>query len=430
MRPFISVVLGTLLLNSLLYVVYVMWLSDSLEDYKFRQLNQDLEYQLQQAREVFSNKTEAQWQPTAYSLQSRTDTGVNVYRLDSKEVSDDTRTLLADPVNAKGVIDPYMPYVYLPLGQSHVLEIGPIMLNNWQGFLGELILIYGATLVNVLGLLWLYRWQSERLLRAKKAVQASSYFTGQPSPNSIDGLQRDLKNLLHQFEQLDQQHQQRIINQQDLLHGVAHEFRSPMARIQFALDMLADADQQQSTELRQQIESNLNELNTLVKELLSYSRLKSKNTHLDLQQVDVEEVVQQCINDLQPIYPEIQFSYQQNAPLLIDADDWLLKRALINVMRNAARYAVKNVELVALAQPNQRKLTINDDGPGIPPGKRERIFEPFTRLDSSRSRDSGGSGLGLAITKAILDKHGATISVDNNDLGGASMQISFNQQVS
>jgi len=426
MRVFLTAASWILLINSLFYVGFILGLSDTIENYKFKQLNKDLEEHLQNAATLFKGLSEEQWQPTAYAFQSKTATGVNVYNLKNTEVSPELREMLADPVNKDGVIDPYTPYIYLPLGNSHVLEIGPITISNWQSFLGELLLIGFASLSSILTLLWLSRWQQQRIARTNRIIAESHYGDSTSQAQSLNQVPNQIQQLLQNIEQSDSAYQQRIINQQDLLHGVAHEFRSPMARMQFALDMLSDADAEESEKLKQQIENNLQELDHLVKELLSYSRIKSQNTQLEQQDVELNLLIQDCFSSLTQLYPETQFSSSVTTPISVKGDETLLKRALINILRNAARYAQSQVNIEHTIDNSILELEINDDGPGIPPGKRERIFEPFTRLDNSRSRDSGGSGLGLAITKAILDKHQVAINVESNPLGGASFHLRFN----
>jgi len=98
---------------------------------------------------------------------------------------------------------------------------------------------------------------------------------------------------------------------------------------------------------------------------------------------------------------------------------------IVNLLRNAGRFATSICRVSLYFTENEVTLIIEDDGVGIPPGKTERIFEPFTRLDPSRSRDSGGCGLGLAIVDSIIKKHNGVIEVVNGKLSGACFQITL-----
>ncbi|HET7737794.1 MAG TPA: ATP-binding protein [Tepidiformaceae bacterium] len=99
-----------------------------------------------------------------------------------------------------------------------------------------------------------------------------------------------------------------------------------------------------------------------------------------------------------------------------------LARAIRNVLENAIRHAASRVT-VSLAEGATVRLTIEDDGPGVPPGERERIFDRFQRLDSARTRHDGGAGLGLAISRAVIERHGGRITVDAAQGGGARFVI-------
>ncbi len=214
----------------------------------------------------------------------------------------------------------------------------------------------------------------------------------------------------------------------DLLHGVAHEFRSPMARLSFALDM-AEAEQPKPAvkELIEQMSQALTELDMLVKEVLNYSRLEHGVSELKREEVSVSETVKKIIEQQQQLHPQLFFE-DLSADTTIIVDSQLFHRAVVNLVRNAARFAESRVRINCQHHVIGFLFTVEDDGPGIPPGKRARIFEPFTRLDPSRSRDSGGSGLGLAIVKSISTLHQGRVEVSDSPLGGALFTLRWPQK--
>ncbi len=114
----------------------------------------------------------------------------------------------------------------------------------------------------------------------------------------------------------------------------------------------------------------------------------------------------------------------------MSGDNGQLERLARNLVDNAARHAHGTVALVLDEGPAGVVLAVEDDGEGIPPADRERIFERFVRLDSSRSSDAGGSGLGLAIVAEIAAAHGATITVGDSALGGTRFSVRFPVQPS
>jgi two-component system OmpR family sensor kinase len=114
------------------------------------------------------------------------------------------------------------------------------------------------------------------------------------------------------------------------------------------------------------------------------------------------------------------------APGDVTGDQRLLMRAIGNVLRNARKYAKTRIHLSArTAGAGAVEIVVEDDGPGIPETERERIFEPFYRLDRSRDRATGGFGLGLSIARKAVELHGGTIVAGASPLGGASFAITL-----
>jgi len=263
-----------------------------------------------------------------------------------------------------------------------------------------------------------------------------SHINNRFDKNDSRATDTDYTNVLQQLNDIDNfivqekaSHHQHYEDLRDLLHGVAHEFRSPMARASFALDMAEnemeteDIDLASVRTLHTEMESALSELDGLVKEVLSYSRLEHGKGDLDYELTSIHSVVQGVLGKQKLLNTQTEFKVVCDSveleTLSVNVDRRLFYRALINLVRNAARFSEHRVQVSWRVVGSQFELKVEDDGSGIPPGKRIRIFEPFTRLDLSRSRDSGGAGLGLAITKSISALHGGTIEVGDSILGGA-----------
>jgi signal transduction histidine kinase len=102
-----------------------------------------------------------------------------------------------------------------------------------------------------------------------------------------------------------------------------------------------------------------------------------------------------------------------------------LSRAVANVLRNAVRYAKTRVQLSIEKSGDRTVIRVDDDGPGVPPEQRSRLFEPFTRIENSRERESGGVGLGLAIVKSVAEWHGGEARISDSPLGGARVSITW-----
>ncbi|HEY1043477.1 MAG TPA: ATP-binding protein [Telluria sp.] len=211
--------------------------------------------------------------------------------------------------------------------------------------------------------------------------------------------------------------------QRNLLHSVSHEVRTPIARLEFGLELLRSAARDPALEKRiAAMEGDLRELNGLVNELLGMTKLDSR-PQLDIGQVDVKELLQGLAAALAPAPAQLDMELPDGLPPL-PADRRLLARALDNLLRNAQKYSDGHVAVSAHASGKVLSITVEDNGPGIPEEERERIFEPFYRIDRSRDRATGGFGLGLSIVQKAVALHGGSVEIGSSSrLGGASFTV-------
>jgi two-component system OmpR family sensor kinase len=213
--------------------------------------------------------------------------------------------------------------------------------------------------------------------------------------------------------------------QKSLLHAVSHELRTPIARLEFALELLRDAAQDPALGKRiTAMEGDVRELNSLVNELLAMAKLE-RQPGLQAVAFDADAMLRHCLGEIETPEGGPQLSLQLPASLgNARGDERLLGRAIGNLLRNALKYAERQIVLSGSRLPDGRlEFIVEDDGPGIPAEERARIFEPFYRLDRSRDRASGGFGLGLSIAQQAVKLHGGTIEIDQSDLGGARFRI-------
>jgi two-component system OmpR family sensor kinase len=218
-------------------------------------------------------------------------------------------------------------------------------------------------------------------------------------------------------------------SQKNLLHSVSHELRTPIARLQFALELLdlhnddpAPGAPDRSKRIKA-MDGDLAELNELVNELLSMSKLDNA-TEPQRALFEVEPVLRECADGLHPRPAALHVELGSRLGS-IDGDRRLLARAVGNLLRNAQKYAAHTVALSARHDGGLLEILIDDDGPGIPEEESERIFEPFYRLDRSRDRATGGFGLGLSIARKAVRLHGGSLHVERSPLGGARFVITL-----
>ncbi len=212
--------------------------------------------------------------------------------------------------------------------------------------------------------------------------------------------------------------------QKSLLHSVSHELRTPIARLEFGLELLdARARDPDLSKRIRGMEGDLRELNALVNELLDMSKLDSAR-NLQTTPTDLAPLLHDCTQSLPPSPHALDCDIGHDLGEL-DVDRRLLARAVGNLLRNAQKYAAGRILLSASRAGGKVEIAVDDDGPGIPPDEREKVFDPFYRLDRSRDRATGGFGLGLSIARKAVALHGGTVRVDDSPLGGARFVITL-----
>ncbi len=216
-----------------------------------------------------------------------------------------------------------------------------------------------------------------------------------------------------------------ITSNRSLTNAVAHEFRTPIFRIQCNLDMLDDSGvRSEQMPYLEGIQEDLDELSTMVEELLHFSKLKRLDKQLELKSTPMVQLIEKQLAHLQ-FETDIKLNLNPSHELCCAIEVRGIQRALGNIIRNGYKYAETQVQISLKEQEKSVLIQIENDGPAIAQTDRERIFEPFTRLDKARDRQSGGHGLGLAITKQIIKQHGGEICISDSHLGGPSFNISL-----
>lgn len=425
-----SLIFFILCMNALMAGLLHGWVYDVLDLYVYEQKELLYSQALTDSRNTLGKAAPEDWNTISDELGIKYTTNSMIYALDAKDLPSKVLELISDPIAANGMVDPFTPDIYYPLGDEYVFVLGPVILSTWHLYIIEwatfLASLIGSSFVLVIYYL-IFQKHIGHIGNELGALRPKEEALAQPIEQHkrlrMEDIFELLKQVKHEHDELEQRNQTHIQSQRDLLHGVAHEFRSPMARMQFALEMIAGSEASEQTRLIGKLNHGIEELDDLVKELLSYSRIQHLDHQLQLESVAVSQMIQESIDKVASFYPQVNFQYDATLGSSIKVDERLVQRALANILRNAGRFSKTLCQVTVRQTDEQLTINIDDDGDGIPPGKRERIFEPFTRLDPSRSRDSGGSGLGLAIVQSILEQHKGSIKVDDSDLGGACFSL-------
>ena len=203
-----------------------------------------------------------------------------------------------------------------------------------------------------------------------------------------------------------------------LLHGVAHELRTPLASLKFALELLDDAPPDAIGPRIEEIQGDVLALEELVSELMRYSALEGDGA-LERSPTSMNDLLGHVVDEARRL-PRERTIEDDLPPLpMVDLDRRLVQRSLTNLVNNAVRYADSTVRVSAQIREDRLYVHVDDDGPGVPADERDRIFEPFVRLDAARSRDTGGIGLGLALARKGARAHDGDVEVGDSPLGGA-----------
>jgi two-component system sensor histidine kinase RstB len=223
--------------------------------------------------------------------------------------------------------------------------------------------------------------------------------------------------------------QQLLATHRELSSAISHELRTPIARMRFALEMLSDTDERAERErLWAMMEGDLDELDHLIDTSLTYARFERETPEPHFSNVRFAEWLRDEVDAVRLLGRNLTITVDtKKLPenLDIDVDRKAMPYALRNLLRNAFKYAVRQIVISAELQDGKIMVHVDDDGIGIPPEDRENVFSAFTRLDRSRDRATGGYGLGLAITRRVLELHGGSATADASPLGGARFTLAW-----
>nr|WP_290444001.1 sensor histidine kinase BfmS [Acinetobacter sp. S4400-12] len=309
----------------------------------------------------------------------------------------------------------------IPGSTSEVLVMGPVPLFNWMPFqlaAGITLLSLFVLSLGVYGLLVPMQRKLREVNYALNKMKSGNMSLRLP----IEG-NDEMATLASSYNNMSDHIQRLIEAQRELMRAVSHELRTPVARIRFAVEMMADEDDYDyRLQQVEQIDKDIEALNTLIDEIMTYAKLEQGMPSIEFEHVDLYEVLSQVAVETEALKTGKVIELQAMPDdIVVEAERRYLHRVIQNLVGNAVRYCDSRILLSGgLDAEGQAYICIEDDGPGIPEIDRARIFEAFARLDDSRTRASGGYGLGLSIVSRIAYWFGGSIEVDQSPkLGGA-----------
>ena len=289
-------------------------------------------------------------------------------------------------------------------------------------------IIIGLVSVGLCAILWRWARPIWRDLEAMKAATAG-VGAGDFGVRAEVGRGSLLEPIASAFNTMTGRVQALLQSHRDLEQSVAHELRTPLAQLKFDLELARGSPDGAEREARfADMQRDVLDLEDLVNELLLMARLREAPPYapktVPSRQL-LDDVLRRANDEMRASGRAVSIDPPRNAPETISCDMRSMERALVNVLRNAVRYATSKVAVTVERTGTRTVINVDDDGPGVPPEERARIFEAFARLESSRGRDTGGVGLGLAIVRSIAEWHGGEARISDSPLGGARVSISW-----
>lgn len=288
---------------------------------------------------------------------------------------------------------------------------------------GPRTLRFAVLLLTALALCYaLARYLSSPIGKLRKATQG---FAGGDLSTRVAGRmgnrQDELGALARDFDEMAERIESLVTSQQRLSRDISHELRSPLARMNVALEIARQKSNNGDSALLQRIETESKRLNEMISQILTLSKLESGTRDFDENPVDMKGLVEQIVSDA-----DFEANAKDKAVKIVRADECitfgnenLLRSAIENVLRNAVRYTGKGTTVEVSLESSEKDAVIKvlDHGGGVPEEELQNLFRPFYRVGEARERKTGGIGLGLAIAEQAIYAHKGTIEARNMEDG-------------
>jgi signal transduction histidine kinase len=225
---------------------------------------------------------------------------------------------------------------------------------------------------------------------------------------------RELRNATRAFNTMQERLHRYLDSRTRVLAAMSHDLRTPLTRLRLRAEAIDDAV------TRERMTADLDEMSVMVTGALSL--FKGLNDTEAAAPVRIDDLLTSLRKEFAELGGEVDVSGTSTVPLLAKPN--ALKRCLSNLLHNAIKYG-QRAHVTMADTGSHLQICIRDEGPGIPDDQLEQVFEPFYRLESSRSRDTGGTGLGLCIARDIAEAHGGSIQLRNHPDGGLQATLTL-----
>jgi signal transduction histidine kinase len=328
----------------------------------------------------------------------------------------------ADDEHIKTDFDEGIYYMMLPQDSGRFLFAFDVKENTASKGLLSVFLIFLLTLVFTIAYLLIKRILKpiNRLTEGVKQVAGGNlkYQVAVTKPDELGKLSESFNSMIRRIREM-------IISKDRLLLDVSHELRSPLTRIKVALEFVEESQSKES------VKEDISDVERMITEILETERLNSDHGKLNLTKTNVSELIKEVCRDLQDKRPGVKFASMPGS-VFLDIDCERIKTALRNVLENSLKYSKPEslpVEIAINDKEQSVVIAIKDNGFGIAGEELPFIFEPFYRVDKSRSKETGGYGLGMSLCKKIMEAHGGSIEIESELNTGTTVYLKFTRYI-
>ena len=311
----------------------------------------------------------------------------------------------------------------LPKQQKVLTFIIPAVIKKTNNSALQLLLtgvFYLGILLVVL--IWLYPLIKQlRHLRQTTKAFGEGHLQQRINVNStsyIASIENEFNHMAERIETL-------VSDNKLLSDAVAHDLRTPLARLRFGIEILQETEKPETREKYQRhLCRDIDEMERLVNVLLSYARIEQAMMAVEQQSINLNELISQCVGAV--IDGNKIINWHAQGDVMVNGDANYLSMLINNLLGNAQQYANNEITLRVEKRDSKLQFIISDDGPGIAKEKRDELLKPFMR--GEQFHEKPGYGMGLAIVSRIAQLHHATFTItDSAELGGAEFCLSFNE---
>ncbi len=370
------------------------------------------------------NRPQSMWPQAIAELQPHFGIPLAIVPIDQPDLTAEKREELRAGKLLIFDIDQTTEHYLMRAGDSaYAVKAGPIGIPFLLDAFSYILIGLLALLVALVVYFWVRPiWRDLKQLDSR----AHAFGKGEFSSRLSVSRRSAIHHLAGTFNSMADRIQRLIRSHRDLTNAVSHELRTPISRLHFGLEMLEQhKDQETRSRHLAGMREDLAELEQLVSELLDHARLDRDGPGFQFEQQLIAPWLRKHITRFESqdgvvIHCNIAGGIEQESCTF---DERQLARAFDNLLRNAQRYARSEIQITLSHSSNLWQLAVEDDGPGVSAADRERILQPFVRLDESRDRRSGGTGLGLAIVHRIMVRHQGALIVEESNLDGACFTL-------